>query len=195
MMKKVCAIIIVAFVATVLWSCEKVVSYDSIPSVEFTSVYLADTVDGLGNDVKMQRLTLFVTDGDGNLGLNESDTTGNYATDSYYYHNLFIVLSQKRSNGTYDEIQNLSNSLRYRIPYNKPVGQNKYLEASIKVKIEIPTAYFDYDTVRYEIVVYDRDLNCSQTALSCDVPARIHGTVFADGSVSIIEDEPEEEEE
>lgn len=159
--------------------------------MEFVSVYLADTVDALGNDVKLQNLNLEVIDGDGNLGLNSEDTINSFAPDSEYYNNLFIRLFQK-TNGNYIEVEQLSKNLKYRVPYKAPIGQNKYLKAEVKIKIEIPLGYFDYDTVRYEIFVYDRDLNKSEIATSCDIPARGHGTVFANGECSFFQDEEEE---
>ena len=176
---------------SILCSCGKLETYSELPSVEFVSVYLADTVDALGNDVKLQNLNLEVIDGDGNLGLNSEDTVNSFAPDSEYYNNLFIRLFQK-TNGNYIEVEQLSKNLKYRVPYKAPIGQNKYLKAEVKIKIEIPLGYFDYDTVRYEIFVYDRDLNKSEIATSCDIPAHGHGTVFADGECSFFQDEEEE---
>ncbi|MBQ5453430.1 MAG: hypothetical protein IIU03_11985 [Bacteroidales bacterium] len=175
------------------YACDKLETYSEQPSVEFKSVYLADTVDVLGNDIKLQNVTLEIIDGDGNLGLNDKDTTGDFAPESSYYNNLFITISEKR-NGDYSELQKISENLHYRIPYKAPVGQNKYLKAEVRVKIEIPLGYFDYDTVRYEFYVLDRDLNKSEIAVSCDIPARGHGTVFAGGKCSFFEEEDEETE-
>ncbi|MBQ5540296.1 MAG: hypothetical protein IIU03_08690, partial [Bacteroidales bacterium] len=50
------------------YACDKLETYSEQPSVEFKSVYLADTVDVLGNDIKLQNVTLEIIDGDGNLG-------------------------------------------------------------------------------------------------------------------------------
>ena len=188
-MKKILFIIVLI---STLYACSKLETYSELPSVEFKQVYLADTVDGLGNDVKLQNVTLEVIDGDGNLGLNDEDTLEHFHHDSLYYNNLFIAIFEKHGKD-YVELKKLSEGLRYRIPYKAPIGQNKYLKAEVRVKLEIPLAYFDYDTVRYEIFVYDRDLNKSQIAESCDIPARGHGTVFADGKCSFFEEEEEEQ--
>lgn len=189
-MKKV---LFITVLLLTLYACSKLETYSELPSVEFKSVYLADTVDVLGNDVKLQNVTLEIIDGDGNLGLNDKDTTGDFSPESLYYNNLFITVSAKHE-GSYSELQKVSENLRYRIPYKAPIGQNKYLKAEVKVKIEIPLGYFDYDTVRYEFFVYDRDLNKSEIAVSCDIPARGHGTVFAGGKCSFFEEEDEETE-
>jgi len=172
----------------VLYACGKLETYSELPSVEFKSVYLADTVDGQKNDVKLNRITLEIIDGDGNLGLNDSDTIGDF--NPVYYNNLFISILVKQ----HGEYRRVFDDFKYRIPYKAPIGQNKYLKAEVIVKVEPFLAYFDYDTVRYEIFVYDRALNKSETAISCDIPVRGHGTVFADGKCSFFEEDKEKTE-
>lgn len=193
MKNKVLAIFCVLLTACIgLASCEKLETYSEIPQVEFTKIYLADTLDALGNHVKRQLVYLEIIDGDGNLGLNSWDTTGKFDSESVFYHNLFMTLSFKNSDGSYTELEDISQNLRYRVPYKEPIGQNKYLKAEVKVTIEIPREYFDYDTVRYEFYAVDRDFNYSNTASSCDIPARCHGTVYADGSCSLVSDGKEQ---
>ena len=193
MVKEIKIFLFVAVVLTVFYACGKLETYSELPSVEFKQVYIADTVDDLGNDVKFQNITLEIIDGDGNLGLNAEDTVGNFSSDSQYYNNLFITVCEKR-NGDYNELTKVSKNLCYRIPYKAPIGQNKYLKAEVKVDVRIPLGYFDYDTIRYEFFVYDRDLNKSDVAFSCDIPARRHGIVFSDGTYSFFKDDEEEEE-
>jgi hypothetical protein len=189
-MKK--TLLFATFLISILYACDKLENYSELPSVEFKQVYLADTVDVLGNDVKLQNITVVVIDGDGNLGLNSEDTVADFAPGKEYYNNLFIQISAKQD-GTYNSLTKLSENLKYRIPYKAPIGQNKYLKAEVKIKVEIPLGYFDYDTVRYEIFVYDRDFNKSETEISCDIPAHGHGTVFAGGKCSFFKEDEEEE--
>jgi hypothetical protein len=181
---------IIAAIAAI--GCDKLETYSEIPEVNFQQVYIADTLDALGNDIKLQNITIQVIDGDGNLGLNTEDTTGNFAPNSQYYNNLFITISRKLDDGSYKQLDNLTGN--YRIPYKAPIGQNKYLKAEIKIKMEIALGYIDYDTIRYEIQVCDRLLNSSEKAISCDIPIRRHGTVWADGHTSFFADEETEEE-
>lgn len=188
-MKK--TLLFATFLISILYACDKLETYSELPSVEFKQVYLADTVDVLGNDVKLQNITVVVIDGDGNLGLNSGDTVADFAPGKEYYNNLFIQISAKQD-GTYNSLTKLSENLKYRIPYKAPIGQNKYLKAEVKIKVEIPLGYFDYDTVRYEIFVYDRDFNKSETEISCDIPAHGHGTVFAGGKCSFFKEDEEE---
>lgn len=165
-------------------SCEKLESYPNEPSVEFLQVYIADTVTEMGNDMKYQKITIRVTDGDGNLGLDRSETTGVYSPESEYYNNLFITISEKQADGSYQELKSLSEGLGYRIPYKAPVGQNVFLRAEVSITLETPLAFMDYDTIRYSFKVVDKDLNESEIAHSCDIAIRRHGTIWAGGKES-----------
>ncbi|MBO4772812.1 MAG: hypothetical protein J5595_09785 [Bacteroidales bacterium] len=167
------AALIVIAVMIAAASCSDMETYSEIPKVEFQKVFLADTTDKeLGNKVKLQEITLQITDGDGNLGLNRdgSDTTK---------YNLFITMFKKEQ-GQY--VPAIDTIFKYRIPYKQPIGQNKYLRAEVIVSHTTPTIYIEYDTIRYEIYVMDRNGNNSNTAVTCDIPIRMNGTVFADGS-------------
>ncbi len=170
-------------------SCDEIETYDPMPRVEFTKVYMADTLDELQNEVKLQRIHLEVIDGDGNVGLNREDNKGPYSPDSIGYNNLFITVFHKMSDGSYQELTEISDNMRYRIPFKEPIGQNQYMKAEIIVKVEVPVTAFDYDTIRYEFFVFDRLMNKSNVATSCDIPARRHGTVWADGKTSFVKDE------
>ncbi|MCQ2249641.1 MAG: hypothetical protein MJZ66_00885 [Bacteroidales bacterium] len=175
-------------------SCDEIETYDPMPRVEFTKVYLADTLDELQNEVKLQRIHLEVIDGDGNLGLNRDDNKGQFDPDSIGYNNLFITVFHKTKDGSYQELTEISDNMRYRIPYKEPIGQNQYMKAEIIVKVEVPLAALDYDTIRYEFFVFDRKMNKSNVATSCDIPARRHGTVFADGHTSFVKEETDSDE-
>jgi len=172
-------------------SCEKMESYSYIPEVRFVKVYIADTTDKLKNKVKHQLLYFDVIDGDGNLGLNKEDTLDVFNKDSVYYHNLFISVYAKDSSSVIYPLVELNDNLKYRIPYNAPVGQNKYLKAEIKVSIDIPLSYVTFDTIRYEFYVYDRNLNKSNIYETCDIPVKVHGTVYADGTVKKVKEKDE----
>lgn len=184
----------ISAVATLLvgaLSCEKLETYDNIPEVRFKHVYIADTTDKLKNQVKHQMLYFDVIDGDGNLGLNKEDTLGKFNIDSLYYYNFFIEASAMDSTGVYYTLDSLNKNLKYRIPYNEPIGQNKYLKAEIKVKFEIPLSFVTFDTIMYSFYVYDRELNKSNIAQTCAIPLNVHGTVYADGSVKKVKEKDE----
>ncbi|MCQ2975197.1 MAG: hypothetical protein MJ211_10375 [Bacteroidales bacterium] len=187
-MKKSIYKLLIIVLFTGIYACEELESYGPMPEVEFVKVYLADTIDALKNNVIHQKIYLNVIDGDGNLGLNKEDSSGNFSIDSIYYHNLFLTVNYKDSTGNYNLLKDLSENLKYRIPYNKPVGQNKYLKAEIKVDLDIPKSYIKYDTIQYEFYVYDRELNKSNICKSCDIPINLHGTVYADGNIKKVKE-------
>jgi hypothetical protein len=154
-------------------SCSDVETYSEIPKLEFVKVFLADTTDKeLGNKEKLQEITLQVTDGDGNLGLNRGEADS--------LNNLFITM-YKKERGQY--VLAIDTIFKYRIPYKQPIGQNKYLRAEVIVSHTTPQIKIDYDTVRYEIYVQDRADNLSNTITTCDIPIRMNGTVYADGKI------------
>lgn len=166
------AFVIAVLIATAT-SCNELETYSEIPKVEFVKVFLADTTDKeLGNKVKLHAITIKITDGDGNLGLNrnEPDTL----------KNLFITMF-KKSNGEY--VRTADSTFSCRIPYKQPIGQNKYLRAEVIIHMETSRQIITYDTIRYEIYVQDRLNNLSNTEVSCDIPIRQNGTVYADGHI------------
>lgn len=114
-------------------------------------------------------LTISFTDGDGDIGLDPSNTQPPFDTGSTFYHNMFLE---------YEELQNgvwvrptLSIPFYYRIPNITPVGQNKLLEGEIAVALK-PWPVFPAppgsprDTVRFSVQLVDRALNMSNTDLS-----------------------------
>ena len=153
-------------------SCSDLETYSETPEVEFQKIFLADTIDDLDNKIKLQEITLQVTDGDGNLGLNRGEADS--------LNNLFITM-YKKERGQY--VLAIDTIFKYRIPYKQPIGQNKYLRAEVIVSHTTPQIKIDYDTVRYEIYVQDRADNLSNTITTCDIPIRMNGTVYADGKI------------
>jgi len=192
-MRKIIIALSVVSMLICAMACDEIETYDPMPRIEFTKVYLADTLDALGNEVKLQRIHVEVIDGDGNLGLNREDNTEQWSPDSIGYNNLFISVFSKNADKTYQELTGISENMRYRIPYKKPIGQNKYMKAEVIIKVEVPITSLDYDTIRYEFFVYDREMNKSEIATSCDIPARRHGTVWADGHGSFFAEKEDDD--
>ncbi len=164
-------VILIAAMAAVS-SCTDLESYSEIPKVKFLKVFTADTTDTIGNKVIYQDIYLQVIDGDGNLGLTRDDNEKDSS-------NLTIDF-QKKVDGKY--IRAFDSIPKFRIPYKQPIGQNKYLRAEVKVNFTIPKIKVNYDTIRYKIHVRDRAQNTSDTVITCDIPIRWNGTVYADGS-------------
>lgn len=114
-------------------------------------------------------LVINFTDGDGDIGLGESDSQPPFDTGSTYYHNLFLEYDTLE-NGTWRRVQFLL-PLYYRIPRITPTGQNKTLEGEIAVALK-PWPLVTYpagwpaDTVRFTVTLVDRSLNVSNTVES-----------------------------
>ena len=132
--------------------CLQVETLPPEPSVEFVSVtQLTDSAS----------LVFSFKDGDGDIGLDPNDTTGQFAPGQTFFHNLFVEYFEKQ-NGVWQQI-NLQLPYRYRIPVITPTGQNKSLEGEISIALApFPTDPFSrFDTVKYSIQLADRALHLS----------------------------------
>ena len=111
------------------------------------------------------KLTISFTDGDGDLGLDDSDVQPPFDTASTYYHNLFLNYEELQ-NGVW-EAPDLLLETNYRIPRITPTGQNKTLQGDIAVDLFWPIRPGSpYDTVRFEVMIVDRALNESNRVYS-----------------------------
>lgn len=146
----------------ILTACPKPQQYPNEPEIEFEQVELKDSVDLLGNTNKIYKLKFGITDGDGNIGLEESDTTGIYAPDSLYSNNLFTTLYEV-INGDTIKVDS-SKQRNFRVPYVQPQGQNKTLIADIFININFSyngDGNLPYDSILFDFYIVDRDLNKS----------------------------------
>lgn len=146
-------------------SCKPVVDYPDTPEISFTGVVVKDSSDVLNNAVKRVTLTFHMVDGNGDIGLAITDTTGPFNKDSLYYYNLFIQ-EYEGENGIFTEVPEPGGLKRFRIPDISPSGQNKTLIADISVTLEYPWSEFNplpFDEFRYQFHLVDRALNHSNT--------------------------------
>lgn len=108
-------------------------------------------------------LRIDFTDGDGDIGLDQGDTTGVFCPDTCRFHyNLFLEYYELQ-NGEWVHIELDPEAgqvpFYYRVPRVEPSGQNPALNGEIK--LDMP-AYFlitGFDTARFEIQLVDRSLN------------------------------------
>ena len=106
------------------------------------------------------RLIINFTDGDGNFGLEDADTTGFFCPDCDYHNNLFCEYYELQ-NGIWVHIPldpEFQIPFWYRVPWLKPTGQHKAQEGTIG--LEMPFYYLasEFDTARFEVFIFDRDL-------------------------------------
>lgn len=114
-------------------------------------------------------LVIDFTDGDGNFGLEQSDTTGSYCPiECEFYWNFFCEYYEKENGEWVHQYIDWTNPenlpFYYRVPRIAPSGQNPALEGEIRVTMK-PFYYLltDNDTARFEVRIADRSLNVSNT--------------------------------
>jgi hypothetical protein len=141
--------------------CTKEVEFSYIPEIQFKSQTKLKSIQGRDSALK---LTISYTDGDGDLGLNQEDTTGHFSPDSIYYYNLYAyyyeLIDGKWSQVTAYDFSTDTIRFKYRLPYMTPDSDNK----AIKGEIEYTIAYLNprkSNTIKFRIYIYDRALHKS----------------------------------
>ena len=147
-------------------SCKRYEDYPPEPSIEYLDMTLLRDEQGID-----QRgvLKFSFSDGDGNIGLYDSDTLPPYD------YNLFVRYFEKQ-NGTFREIflitENYINdttieydtaSFNGRIPILTPAGKNKAISGEIEDTLFVNNPLSAFDTIMFEVYIQDRDLNKSNT--------------------------------
>jgi hypothetical protein len=163
MMKKFSNIILMVTLAVALIGCRNEEKFPVIPHIEFVSLEKID--DGTGHDSQAE-LTIYFQDGDGDIGLNESDKNPVFAVDSPYYYNFFINLYEKQ-HGEWVEME-LPTPLHARIPHlSNAVPES--IEGTLSITTFINNPYSPYDTVRLTCWIVDRALHHSDTITTPEI--------------------------
>lgn len=155
-MRRVCcfmAFLLLLFVAT---CCRPQEKYPVEPAIEFVSL---EAIADEEND-KDVRLTFKFQDGDGDIGLNETDLYFPFDTGSVFYYNCFISYFEKQ-NGEFVEVE-LPMTLNMRIPRLSEQSEES-IEGEIYLDLYAKNPFSRYDTIRYELFIVDRKLNYSNT--------------------------------
>ncbi len=182
-----------------LFACQKPAKYPNEPQIDYQKIVISDTIDTLGTEVISYDLIFNALDGDSNLGLKQSETTGVFSPDSMYHNNAYVVL-YKKVNGeflegiTYTSPQGnvQTDTLLYsqRIPYTDPVGLNDYFKAEIKInmqieKIGLSELFYDIDTMKFVFYVIDKDFNKSNIQETQEIVRGYRGTLIDTDTVII----------
>jgi len=155
-----------------LASCGKIEQISPVPSIEFTSFSVFDTIDQLGNFSKGGELEFYFEDGDGNVGL-ESPSVGEVDTT-----NMFISLFRKEGDQFELVVDNNDNLMPsdYRIPYMERTGRNKIIQGTITLRfIYMYYSVSDSSIIKYEFRIKDRDGQYSNYVTTCEIPLSING--------------------
>ena len=167
----------VGFGLLALTACLKKKPFSPIPQIDFKSFvkYSSDSAD----------FTCTFQDGDGDIGLQQKDTSGSYCKTCPYYYNMVLTYYYKKTDGIFSKYTYIGAAststmtvidtlgFKYRIPDITPVGQNKAINGEIRVTIKPAPYYVDTHIMkvfRYEAYIYDRALNKSNVIVSPDIP-------------------------
>ena len=151
-LKHLGALIPIIPITLLISGCLKSNEYPPEPAIEFLSYTYTDSIDDLGNPAHLGLLTVSFTDGDGDMGLAQSDTAAPFD------YNLYV-----NRVGIKGGMEQAPVELKFRIPYITPKGQIKTLTGEMDVELDVIPVQVSYDTLFYELYLLDRALNKSNT--------------------------------
>jgi len=161
--------LLAAIIGVALYSCIEQREYPLEPAIKYKSF---TTVKSIAGHDSIGFLTIEFTDGDGDVGLSQTDTLAPYNPGSTYYYNFFITFSQK-IDGDFQEITTPYNS---RIPDVNPEHIDKDLMGDITIEIDlnILSLVLSSDVIKMKAYMVDRALHESNTietpAITLDLP-------------------------
>ena len=132
------------------------VDYPPEPQIEYLKAKVTSGLNVLGQNQINIRLSFYLIDGDGDVGLKQSDVEPPY--DANFFPTFYGIIDgviKKDTNFIADQ---------YRIPYVGDLGQDNTLKAEIFIDFEYPynDAFpFPYDSIVYSFYMVDRALNMS----------------------------------
>ena len=161
-------LLLFGFLALLFFGCHRPEPFSEVPYIEFVRLEKVDEGTGVDNQAN---LVVRFQDGDGDIGLNDADTTGVFSKDSIYYYNFFIDYYEKQ-NGDYVLVElPLSNNARIpRLSNSVPES----IEGNISIELYINNFLSPYDTIRFSCYIVDRALHHSNTITTPDIVVKKH---------------------
>lgn len=132
--------------------------FSDIPFLEFRDYRLYQEERAPGIFADMIEVQVYFTDGDGDVGLDETDDQPPFC-DTCEFGQNFLVDIYSFNGGPIDTFTN-----NFRIKNLTPSGQNKTLEGIIKNQIDITSR--QSDTIQLQFQLLDRALNASAPVTS-----------------------------
>ncbi|MFA6924104.1 MAG: hypothetical protein WC223_07595 [Bacteroidales bacterium] len=163
---KITLFVLIAIFAVSYLSCKKPSAYPSIPAIEFRSF------EKIPNETKVDNnglLTISFTDGDGDLGLNPSDTNPPFDNNGPNYFNYFMRFFEKQDGKFVDITDSLTLPLNSRFPRIESKTKNKSLKGYIELEIPINNPYSSFDTIKFNVYITDRALHKSNTITTPEI--------------------------
>jgi len=143
--------------------CIKKESYSIVPQISFLEF---DKVYETGQYPINGILSISYQDGDGDIGLDPADSFPPYQRNGPYYYNLVLTLFEKQ-NGVFVQI-NDSIPFSARIPVLTPDDPGRAIKGYIVDTIPLYPPP-PYDTLKFEVFLYDRALHKSNVISTPDI--------------------------
>ena len=166
-----CLLTICILVGLLSSSCKKPIRFPKEPHLEFVSLTIID--NGTSIDEKATLLLSF-TDGDGNIGLDETFDRPPFDTGSVYYNNFFVNYYAKR-NGEFVLFPEISEFFYARLPRFLSSDTPEPLEGEIKRDLDVRNIQLTapaIDTIKFECWIVDRDLKESNHVFTDEIIVR-----------------------
>ncbi len=163
---------VVLIVFVMLFSCKKEKEYPVIPAIEYKEfLYTPSSSDGY--------FVFKFTDGDGDIGLKQSDIYPPFDTSSIYYYNFYVYVYEK-INGNYYPLTVFNTTTQqndtippspYRIPYIEPISANGSLKGELETKInmDLMLPHLHSNILQFEAYIFDRQLHKSNVIRTPDI--------------------------
>jgi len=159
-------LLISAVLVAVLAGCMKKQSYPDVPAISFLNLDL--TYDTAGY-VRTGLLSISYQDGNGDIGLNAGDTFDPFQKNGPYYYNYVINYFEKQ-NGVFKQVDLLI-PFSVRIPVLTPDDPNKAISGIINNTLGLYPPLL-YDTIRFEVFIYDRARHKSNVVTTPEIILR-----------------------
>ena len=161
--------IFLSLIAVLAISCMQENNFPETPAIKFNQII---------NKTDSIQLWIDFTDGDGDFGLEQGDTTGSF-DDCLRQYNLYLTYQEKQNgvwidNGAAEPgildpcVNEDAVPFYYRVPWARPTGQDQTQEGTIKLRMQTYYLPSEYDTCRFRIQIVDRSLKESNVVFSSE---------------------------
>lgn len=147
---------------------------EEISNVPYISLEDVEQLKNIEGKDSVILVTIYYEDGDGDIGLTETDTASPFNFGSPFYHNLPVTYLIENSNGEYEELQNPNTNEPYgnqheRIPDLTPTGKYKTIKGTITISLTANPALAKPNKIKLEMKLLDRALNVSNAVSTSDI--------------------------
>ncbi len=156
-------------IVSLFYSCTKQEKFPNEPHIEyisFTKIQNSSGIDDKGV------LKISFTDGDGDIGLSNEDTTGSFDKNSIYYYNFFITYYEKQHGQFVVVLPPVT--FNSRIPVIKSIGNNNSIKGEIEIEMLFNNPFSVYDTIKFDASIADRALHVSNVISVPEIIVKKH---------------------